>query len=73
MAKQETKFEVNGVVIDVIPGTKFKVKLENDHECICTISGKLRQNFIKILRGDKVIVEMDVNDLNVGRIVWRDR
>lgn len=73
MSKNDDRFEMEGEVIDVLPGTKFKVKLENGHECICTLSGKLRVNYIRILRGDKVTVDLSVNDpeLKHGRIIWR--
>ena len=60
------------VVIDVLKGGQFKVKLENGHECICVTSGRIKQNFIKILRGDKVTVELSPYDLNLGRIVYRN-
>lgn len=73
MAKD--RFEANGVVIDVLPSTKFKVRLENGHECTCTLSGKLRQAFIKILKGDSVTVDLSINDpgLKNGRIIWRNK
>jgi translation initiation factor IF-1 len=67
------RFEIEGVVTDALKGSKFKVKLENGHEITCTISGKLRQNRIKILRGDNVIVDVSPYDLNNGRIVWRNK
>lgn len=73
MSKNDDRFEMEGELIDALPGTKFKVKLENGHECICTLSGKLRVNYIRILRGDKVTVDLSINDpeLKHGRIVWR--
>ena len=69
------RFEMEGVVTDALPGTKFKVKLENGHMCMCTISGKLRQNYIRILEGDKVTVDISMKDPNFehGRIIWRDK
>lgn len=65
--------EIEGIVTEKLPNTMFKVKLENDHEVLAHISGKLRQNFIKILPGDKVTLEMSPYDLSKGRIVWRDK
>lgn len=69
------RFEVEGIVVDCLPGAKFKVELENGHECICTISGKLRQNYIRIIKGDKVTVDLSTNDpqLKNGRIIWRNK
>ena len=69
------RFEIEGEVIQALPGTKFKVKLENGHECICTLSGKLRTNYIRILVGDKVTVDLSINDpeLKNGRIIWRSK
>ena len=63
--------EVEGTVIENLPNTNFKVKLENGHEILAHISGKLRMNYIKILPGDKVKVELSPYDLNRGRITWR--
>lgn len=75
MSKNDDRFEMEGEVIDVLPGTKFKVKLENGHECICTLSGKLRMNYIRILKGDKVTIDLSANDpeLSHGRIIWRSK
>lgn len=71
MSKDNT-FEMKGTVVESLRGSKFKVKLdENDMIIICTISGKLRTNNIKILTGDKVDIEMSSYDVTVGRIVWR--
>lgn len=69
------RFEVEGTVIDKLPGSKFKVQLENGHVCTCTISGKLRQNFIKIIPGDTVTIDLSVKDphLENGRIIWRNK
>jgi len=63
--------QVEGVVIETLPGAKFKVKLDETHELFAHISGKMRMNFIKILPGDKVVVEMSPYDLTKGRIVKR--
>jgi translation initiation factor IF-1 len=63
--------QVEGVVIETLPGAKFKVKLDETHELFAHISGKMRMNYIKILPGDKVVVEMSPYDLTKGRIVKR--
>ena len=65
--------EIEGVVVDKLPNAMFKVELENGHIVLAHISGKLRMNFIKILPGDKVTLEMSPYDLSKGRIVWRDK
>lgn len=65
--------EVEGVVKDALPNTIFIVELENGHEITCHISGKLRMNYIRILPGDKVTVEMSPYDLTKGRITWRKK
>ena len=65
--------ELEGVVVEKLPNAMFRVKLENDHEVLAHISGKLRMNFIKILPGDKVTLEMSPYDLSKGRIIWRDK
>jgi len=63
--------EVEGVVTDAFPNAMFEVQLENQHKILAHISGKLRMNFIRILPGDKVTVELSPYDLTRGRIVWR--
>ena len=70
MSKEDI-IEVEGVVIDTLPNAVFKVKLENGHEVIAHISGKLRQHYIKILTGDRVTIELSPYDLSRGRITWR--
>ena len=70
MAKEDV-IEVEGTVVESLPNTQFKVELENGHQILATISGKLRMNYIKILTGDKVKVQMSPYDLNRGRITWR--
>lgn len=65
--------ELEGIVTEKLPNTMFKVKLENGVIVLAHISGKLRQNFIRILPGDKVTLEMSTYDLTKGRIVWRDK
>ena len=65
--------EIEGVVVEKLPNAMFKVELENGHIVLAHISGKLRMNFIKVLPGDKVTLEMSPYDLSKGRIVWRDK
>ena len=65
--------EIEGVVVEKPPNAMFKVELENGHIVLAHISGKLRMNFIKILPGDKVTLEMSPYDLSKGRIIWRDK
>jgi translation initiation factor IF-1 len=72
MSKKDV-IELEGTVIDALPNTMFKVKLENDHEIMAHISGKLRMNFIRILPGDTVTVELSPYDLTKGRITWRKK
>jgi len=72
LAKDDV-IEVEGTVIDTLPNTNFKVELENGHQILAHISGKLRMNYIKILPGDKVKVELSPYDLSRGRITWRDK
>ncbi len=63
--------ELEGTIIESMPNAMFKVKLENDHEILAHISGKIRKNFIRILPGDRVKVEMTPYDLTKGRITFR--
>ena len=72
MAKKDI-IEVEGTVVEALPNTIFKVKLENGHEITAHISGKLRMNYIRILPGDKVVVELSPYDLTKGRITWRNK
>jgi len=65
--------EVEGKVIEKLPNANFQVQLENGHTILAHISGKLRMNFIRIIPGDKVLIEMSPYDLTKGRIVWRDK
>ena len=65
--------EVEGRVIEKLPNAMFSVELENGHQILAHISGKLRMNYIRILPGDKVTVEMSPYDLSKGRIIWRDK
>ncbi len=70
LAKEDV-IEVEGKVVESLPNTNFKVELENGHQILAHISGKLRMNYIKILPGDKVKVELSPYDLTRGRITWR--
>ena len=70
LAKEDV-IEVEGTVVESLPNTNFKVELENGHQILAHISGKLRMNYIKILPGDKVKVELSPYDLTKGRIIWR--
>ncbi|EGY80184.1 translation initiation factor IF-1 [Peptoniphilus asaccharolyticus DSM 20463] len=72
MAKEDV-IEVEGIVVDALPNTHFKVELENGHVILAHISGKLRMNYIRILPGDKVTVELSPYDLTRGRITWRKK
>jgi len=65
--------EVEGIVTDTYPNASFEVQLENGHKVLAHISGKLRMNYIRILPGDKVTVELSPYDLSRGRIVWRGK
>ena len=72
MSKQDV-IEVEGVVTEAYPNAMFEVKRPNDHKILATISGKLRMNYIRILPGDKVTVELSMYDLTRGRITWRSK
>ena len=72
MAKDEA-IELEGTVVESLPNTTFKVDIGNGHTILAHISGKLRMNFIRILPGDKVTIEMSPYDLTKGRIIWRDK
>ena len=72
MSKDDV-IEFEGVVIEVLPNTTFRVRLSNGHEILTYLSGKLRKNYIKILEGDKVTIEMSPYVLTKGRITWRDK
>jgi translation initiation factor IF-1 len=72
MSKQDV-IETEGVVVEALPNAMFKVELQNHHTIMAHISGKLRMNFIRILPGDKVTVEMSPYDLTQGRITWRTK
>ena len=72
MAKQDV-IEMDGTVLDALPNTTFRVELENGHIITAHISGRMRKHYIRILRGDKVKVELTPYDLTKGRISYRDR
>ncbi len=71
MAKAEDKIKLEGLVIEALPGTQFRVELENGHEVLAYLSGKMRKYYIRILLGDKVQVELSPYDLSRGRITYR--
>ena len=70
MSKEDV-IEVEGVVVEALPNAMFKVKLENEHIVLAHVSGKMRMNFIRILPGDRVTMELTPYDLNRGRITYR--
>ncbi|GIW48942.1 MAG: translation initiation factor IF-1 [Caloramator sp.] len=72
MAKEDI-IELQGTVVEALPNAMFQVELENGHKILAHISGKLRMNFIRILPGDKVTVEVSPYDLTRGRIIWRGK
>ncbi|MDL2325003.1 translation initiation factor IF-1 [Ruminococcaceae bacterium OttesenSCG-928-A16] len=72
MSKEDV-IEVEGVVIEAMPNAMFKVEIQGGHQLLAHISGKLRMNYIRILPGDKVTVEMSPYDLTKGRITWRSK
>ena len=72
MAKEDV-IEIEGTVVDSLPNAQFKVELPNGHQILAHISGKLRMNYIRILPGDKVTVEMSPYDLTKGHITWRSK
>lgn len=71
MSNKEDVIEVEGVVKEALPNAMFIVEVENGHKVLAHISGKLRMNFIRILPGDRVTVELSPYDLSRGRIIWR--
>jgi translation initiation factor IF-1 len=71
--EKEGMIQIDGTVVKVLPATMYRVKLENGHELLAHISGKMRKNFIKITTGDRVSVEISPYDLTKGRIVYRHR
>lgn len=73
MPKEDDKIVVEGIVVEALPGTQFKVRLDNGHEVLAYLSGKMRKFYIRILLGDRVKVEMSPYDLSRGRITYRQR
>lgn len=71
--EKEGKIRMEGTVVEALPGTQFRVKLENGHEVLAYLSGKMRKYYIRILLGDRVSVEMSPYDLTRGRITFRHR
>jgi translation initiation factor IF-1 len=71
LAKKEGAVEVEGTVVEPLPNAMFRVELENGHKLLAHISGKMRMHYIRILPGDRVVVEISPYDLNRGRIVYR--
>ena len=72
MSKEDV-IEIEGTVVEGLPNAQFRVELPNGHQLLAHISGKLRMNFIRILPGDKVTLEMSPYDLTKGRITWRSK
>ena len=73
MAEKEEAIEVEGVVTQSLANTRFRVKIEGDHEILAHVAGRMRKHFIRIVPGDKVRVELSPYDLTKGRIVYRER
>ena len=71
MSKDDDSIEFEGIVIETLPNTTFRVRLENGHEITAHISGRMRKNYIRILKGDRVKVEITLYDLTKGRIKYR--
>jgi translation initiation factor IF-1 len=73
MAKEEDKISVEGTIVEALPGTQFRVRLDNNHEVLAYLSGRMRKYYIRILLGDRVRVEVSPYDLSRGRIVYRQK
>ncbi|MDF1500245.1 MAG: translation initiation factor IF-1 [Anaerolineales bacterium] len=73
MANKEEKIVMEGTVVEALPGTQFRVELDNEHEVLAYLSGKMRRYYIRILLGDRVRVELSPYDLSRGRITYRYR
>jgi translation initiation factor IF-1 len=73
MAKEEDKIQLEGTIVEALPGTQFRVKLENGHQVLAYLSGRMRKYYIRILLGDHVRVEISSYDLTRGRIVYRSK
>ncbi|WP_347348288.1 translation initiation factor IF-1 [Nigerium sp.] len=73
MAKKEGALELEGTVVEALPNAMFRVELTNGHKVLATISGKMRQHYIRIIQNDRVVVELSPYDLSRGRIVYRHK
>ncbi len=73
MAKEEDKIQLEGTIVEALPGTQFRVRLDNGHEILAYLSGRMRKYYIRILLGDRVRVEVSPYDLSRGRIVYRQK
>ena len=73
MAKAEDKIRVDGTIVEALPGTQFKVELDNGHEILAYLAGKMRKYYIRVLLGDRVTNEMSPYDMTRGRIVYRHK
>lgn len=73
MAKEEEKIVVDGTIVEALPGTQFRVRLDNGHEVLGYLSGRMRKYYIRVLLGDRVKVELSPYDLTRGRIVFREK
>ena len=73
MSQTEDKIQLDGTIVEALPGTQFRVELENGHEIIAYLSGKMRKYYIRVLLGDQVTVEMSPYDLTRGRITYRHK
>ncbi len=73
MAKEEDKIQMEGQIVEALPGTQFRVRLDNGHDVLAYLSGRMRKYYIRILLGDRVRVEMSPYDLSRGRIVYRQK
>lgn len=71
MTKNKEVIELNGIIVETLPGTQFKVELENGHKIIAHVAGKMRKHYIRIVPGDSVTVELTPYDLTKGRITYR--
>jgi len=71
MSKKEEKLEMEGTIVEALPGTMFRVELDSGHEILAYLSGKMRKYYIRVLLGDRVTVEMSPYDLTRGRITYR--
>jgi translation initiation factor IF-1 len=73
MAKEEDKIQLEGTIVEALPGTQFRVRLVNGHDVLAYLSGRMRKYYIRILLGDRVRVEVSPYDLTRGRIVYRQK